>query len=230
MKNDDIGWRQVMEETLANYNDRLNAVGAGSVAVGGDMNNVVVVTGGERGGSKARALAVENLLLDIASTPRTMALLDHYAPGIYNRVVALTGDKRDGTKVVYLASPYSHIHGEVRQARYEAAVEALAIAAREKIVMLSPIVHSHPVAEANKDIPGNWEFWEEADTQLLARCDELWILCIEGWMNSRGVRAEFDFAVRRGIPVRFKEIAKIGEKKIFSRVDNLLDELPEGWI
>jgi hypothetical protein len=48
----------------------------------------------------------------------------------------------------------------------------------------------------------NWEFWEAQDRRLLQACDELWVLTLDGWQRSIGVRAEIKIAEALGKPVR----------------------------
>jgi len=109
-------------------------------------------------------------------------------------------------KLIYLASPYSHADPQVLQTRCEAAQKATARLMREGHTVFSPIAHSHGVADFLPDnlrLDGN--FWMEQDLPLLARCDEMAVLCLEGWENSSGVKKEIAFASKRGIPIQFLE-------------------------
>ena len=109
-------------------------------------------------------------------------------------------------KVIYLASPYSHLDPQVLQIRCEAAQKASARLMREGNTVISPIAHSHGVADFLPDnLRLDGEFWMEQDLPLLARCDEMAVLCLDGWEKSNGVRREIEFASKRGIPIRFLE-------------------------
>jgi nucleoside 2-deoxyribosyltransferase len=69
--------------------------------------------------------------------------------------------------------------------------------------VFSPIAHSHGVADYMPEhIRLNGDFWMEQDLPLLAKCDEIVVLCLEGWEQSSGVQQEIAFARERGIPVR----------------------------
>lgn len=105
------------------------------------------------------------------------------------------------TKLAYLASPYTHPDRAVRQARFEAACRAAAALIRRGHVVFSPIAHSHCIARHG--LPLDWGFWEGQDRRLLAACDELWVLQLDGWEHSRGVLAEIAIARALGKPVRF---------------------------
>ena len=104
-------------------------------------------------------------------------------------------------RVVYLASPYSHPDPRVRQARFQAACRAAAALLSAGEIVFSPIAHSHPIAAHG--LPTDWEFWECADGELLRRCDELLVLMLPGWQESRGVQAEIAMARELGMPVRY---------------------------
>jgi Domain of unknown function (DUF1937) len=105
--------------------------------------------------------------------------------------------QREG-RLIYLASPYSHAEEHIKQARFEQVMEATAYLLADGHFIYSPILHNHPMA-TRCGIPGEWSFWNEFDTVMIARCDELWVLDIEGWLESTGVQAELVIAQRRGI-------------------------------
>jgi hypothetical protein len=69
-------------------------------------------------------------------------------------------------------------------------------------VVFSPISHTHPIAE-ECDLPKGWDYWQAFDRAYLAASKLLVILTVDGWMESVGVRAEFDIATEMGIPVEF---------------------------
>ena len=103
--------------------------------------------------------------------------------------------------LVYLASPYSHPNPSVRAARHHAACRCTAAMMRDGLHVFSPIVHGY--ALETHGLPGNWEYWEIYDRLMLSRCDELAVLCLPGWRESVGVRAEIDIAGRLGLPARY---------------------------
>jgi hypothetical protein len=108
----------------------------------------------------------------------------------------------DGTgHLVYLASPYSHFDPAVQEARFQAVCRCAAEMMRGGDHVFSPIAHTHPIAAHG--LPGDWEFWQSYDRLMLSRCNELAVLCLPGWRESVGVRAEIDIAGRLGLPARF---------------------------
>src|SRR4051812_15243129 len=87
-----------------------------------------------------------------------------------------------GGNMIYLASPYSHDDPTVREERFREACRATAALIDVGEVVYSPIVHSHPLAAHG--LPTAWEFWEKQDRELIARCDEVVVLTLDGWESS----------------------------------------------
>jgi nucleoside 2-deoxyribosyltransferase len=116
--------------------------------------------------------------------------------------------------VIYLASPYSHPDAGVREQRFRDACQAAAALLRAGHAVFSPIAHSHPLVEHG--IPTGWSFWEGQDRKLLACCDEVVVLMLDGWDRSVGVREEIRIAREMGKPVRFLDIARLVEGRAMS--------------
>lgn len=108
------------------------------------------------------------------------------------------------TKLIYLASPYSHPMKRVREDR----VVGVCVAWRELSaaghLVFSPIAHS-VVIEQHLKTPTTWDFWQALDCAILDRCDELWVLKLPGWQESTGVSAEIQRARAKGMEVRLIE-------------------------
>ena len=58
-------------------------------------------------------------------------------------------------------------------------------------------------------LPTDWAFWEQVDREHLARCDEVLVLMLEGWLLSRGVTAEIEIARELGKPVRYSSLEAV---------------------
>jgi nucleoside 2-deoxyribosyltransferase len=114
----------------------------------------------------------------------------------------------------YLASPYSHDDPAVRLQRFEAACRAAAILLRNGVLVFSPIAHTHPIALAG-DLPLDWAFWQRFDREMIAACDEVIVLCLDGWASSRGVQAELAIAEEFGIPVSKVLLEALEEAQVF---------------
>ena len=69
-------------------------------------------------------------------------------------------------------------------------------------VVFSPISHTHPIAE-QCELPKGWEYWNKYDRAMLSQCVKVYVLTIDGWMESVGVAAELKIANELGLPVEY---------------------------
>lgn len=104
--------------------------------------------------------------------------------------------------MIYLASPYSSddeglVHTRVRQ--------TLHFTARKIMlghVIFSPIVYTSTFANAYS-FGTTAEDWEHFNTEMMKKANELWVLQLNGWEFSKGVRHEISFFAARGISPRY---------------------------
>ena len=111
--------------------------------------------------------------------------------------------------MIYVASPYSCADLAVREARFEMACRATAQLIRTGELAFSPIVHSHPLVKFG--LPTDWDFWQRCDQTLMSCCQEIVVLQLDGWRESRGVQAEIDLAIELDLPIRYIDPACIDE-------------------
>lgn len=107
-------------------------------------------------------------------------------------------------KLIYLASPYS----ENPEKNYKAVLSHVETHLRiTGIVLFSPIVYGHGIAVStcNEQINTDFESWKDFDLLMLSKSDELWVLKLDGWERSKGVKQEIEFAKNLGIKVRYIE-------------------------
>ena len=96
--------------------------------------------------------------------------------------------------MIYLASPYSHPDHAVMEDRFNAVCRVSAKLMLRGVLLFSPIAHTHPIAVAG-ELPRGWDFWHAYDRWFVSNCDELWVLRLDGWRESKGVSAEIALAV-----------------------------------
>lgn len=113
--------------------------------------------------------------------------------------------------MIYLASPYSHPAPNVREERYQEACRHAAALMRAGRHVFSPIAHSHGIAQ--HDLPGDWAYWESLDRRFLETCDEMAVLMLDGWKESKGVQAEIRIARELGRPVAYLNPGTVDEEK-----------------
>ncbi len=110
---------------------------------------------------------------------------------------------------IYVACPYTHHHRYVEIDRWSRVSGICAqIFATKEFYPYSPITHSHSLVTEgakhfNIDLSGTFDLWEDYDHAFMSKCDELWVVTLDGWDISRGVCAEMKMAHTLEIPICF---------------------------
>jgi len=97
---------------------------------------------------------------------------------------------------IYLACPYSHENEKVREKRVEMATKAAAKLMEDGHQVFSPITHTHPISKYTNKHPCDNDFWMVQDLWILVACNEIYVLCLDGWEFSKGVEEEVKVAYR----------------------------------
>ena len=107
----------------------------------------------------------------------------------------------DKSKIIYVALPYSHPERAMRTRRFLAANRYAAKLMLAGHVVFSPISHSHPIS-IHLDNSCDSEFYLKQDLPFMRACDEMHILCLYGWEESSGIKAEVELAKELGMKVK----------------------------
>ena len=75
---------------------------------------------------------------------------------------------------------------------------------KQGVHIYSPIVHCHELAKI-ADMPRDAGFWERYNFTMLAAAEQLWVLMIAGWLESKGIAGEITEAKRLEIPIIYIE-------------------------
>lgn len=104
-------------------------------------------------------------------------------------------------KAVYLAGPYSDPNTIVREQRYLRLLEAeYALIKARGFCVMNPIGMCHSLSKMYK-MPTGYKYWQSRDRELINRCDEVYVLTMQGWKESVGVTDEIQYAKSIGRPV-----------------------------
>ena len=110
--------------------------------------------------------------------------------------IRATSGRLEG-QLIYLATPFSHPDPAISQHRLENVNRYAAhLLGRGKLVF-PPLSHGAPID--SREVPGS--VWYELGPRILKGCDELWLLALDGWEDSEGVRMELALARQLDIPV-----------------------------
>lgn len=107
---------------------------------------------------------------------------------------------RPSPGLIYLASPYSSRYGHLRAERYKAARRALHHLVEHGEVVFAPVVYGHPLDEA---VPGtrDADYWMRLCLPIMIACARVYVLTIDGWNTSNGLRREVALASEFGKPI-----------------------------
>jgi hypothetical protein len=83
------------------------------------------------------------------------------------------------------------------QLRYEEALRVTSEMTRKGLLVYSPIVHFHLMAE-KYNMPADFNFWQKNNFGMLDHADSIAVLTIDGWKESKGVKSEVQHAVMSG--------------------------------
>lgn len=101
---------------------------------------------------------------------------------------------------IYLASPYTHSNPTIREQRYLAAQDAVVWLLKQRKWVYSPIVHCHELCKVH-ELPRNYKFWEEYNGTMLFSAHTLYVLNLDGVMESKGAQGEIEFAAQERKPI-----------------------------
>ena len=116
--------------------------------------------------------------------------------------------KHTTDKFVYLASPYSDKESSIQEDRYRKAATVCGAYLRAGAIIYSPIVHCHHIAKIAK-MPTDAAFWWRYNRAMLSQAGELWLLTLDGWQQSKGMRKESMYAIQHEIPISYVSYAEV---------------------
>jgi hypothetical protein len=104
--------------------------------------------------------------------------------------------------MIYVASPYTHRDEHVMQERYEAVCGFCAQATCARHFVYSPIAHWHPIAQ-EYFLPRDAVWWSDYNEHMLKLSHQLWVIRLDGWVESKGVLNEVRVAKENAIKVSY---------------------------
>ena len=109
--------------------------------------------------------------------------------------------------MIYLCSVYSldattdsEADQAMRNKRYEYVLMRTAEMMNKGEIVFSPTVHCHEMA-IKHELPKTHAFWLKYDDAMIEKSDEVWVLCMPGYKQSKGITHELETAAKLGKPV-----------------------------
>lgn len=106
--------------------------------------------------------------------------------------------------MIHLATPYSHKDSNTRYYRYVQACKIAGYFFQKGYHIFSPIAHMHSICVLS-NLSFGFEQYAEYDKEMLSLCSELWLVKMDGWVTSKGMKEERIIAKNMNKPYRFIE-------------------------
>lgn len=124
--------------------------------------------------------------------------------------------------MIYLTQPYSHPNVEVRESRYQKAVEAVAQIHEIGLAVYSPIILGHSMVNNLCETSKDFKSWKEICFDALRSCELVYLLTLSDWEKSVGVKEELEYAkdhVELNFVTLFPELKVIPINTILERMN-----------
>jgi len=102
---------------------------------------------------------------------------------------------------VYIAGPYTHKDKAIQERRGEQHCEITSEFLKNGHLTYSPIAETMNLAKYGHMVGTTWDTWREKDQKEVELSDEMWILMLDGWKDSVGVRGEVKHCIRLNKPI-----------------------------
>lgn len=104
--------------------------------------------------------------------------------------------------MVFVSGPYSHPDNSIKQTRVNLIANACLNFMEKGQVAISPLTFGLSLIEkTGKQLPDDYVFWGKFCEEFVRACHTIYILDIDGWQESSGVRGEIEEAKKNNIPV-----------------------------
>lgn len=102
--------------------------------------------------------------------------------------------------MIYLSSPYSSPDKIIREQRARLATQEVIKFLNKGLNVYSPVSYYHNIITIFS-LPMDKNFWWKYNSELFKMSRMVYVLCIDGYYESVGVRQEVAFAIASGIPI-----------------------------
>lgn len=109
-------------------------------------------------------------------------------------------------RLIYIASPYSHKSSRIETKRFQEITKIASILQTRNpgMAMFLPITQSHMMrVHGDGKLGTSFDAWKDVDLNAINHCDEVWVIMMNGWLESKGVTAEIEHALLNNKMVRY---------------------------
>lgn len=94
---------------------------------------------------------------------------------------------------IFVIVPYTHADEKIVNERVRQADLYVGFLTNECKVVYSTVSAMHHITKLC-DLPSTWDYWKLHCEKMISSCEEVHVLCLDGWEESEGVQAELKFA------------------------------------
>jgi len=106
-------------------------------------------------------------------------------------------------RMIFVSGPYSSTNPDEKKARVKAIASACIKIMQSGDMAISPLTFGLSLIEkSEQSLPDSYEFWDRFCREFVKTADELWVLALDGYDSSSGVKDEIEAAKERKIPVK----------------------------
>lgn len=116
--------------------------------------------------------------------------------------------------MIFIASPYGHDDRDVIRKRIAINAKYCGYLLKKGSIPVSPVMFGSKVLEF-VNLPSEFTFWDKLSFAYLKTCNELHVLHLDGWLQSRGVKEEIVFAKENNIPIKHIGLIQHTDELIF---------------
>lgn len=104
--------------------------------------------------------------------------------------------------MIFVAQPYYSPNQAIVKLRTKLGALYCGALLKQGVMCVSPVAYGTTIL-SYADLPSDFSFWDKISFALLEKCIEIHVLTIDGWKQSRGVKAEIGKAKELGIPITY---------------------------
>jgi uncharacterized protein YdaT len=104
-------------------------------------------------------------------------------------------------KLIYIACPFWNDQDSVRDYRRKKAIDYSTVLIKKGYLVYSPLIYTERFAK-DKTKEG---YWIKHGIKMVEVCNEMRVLCLEGWQESKGVQGEIEKAKELNIKIKYIE-------------------------
>ncbi len=113
------------------------------------------------------------------------------------------------TKMIYICSPYSgkskykFVNYFIRLFRFRKITKIIGqLQDLYPYAFIGPITQSHLTAKYMKNQGTSFKSWELRDLTYIHHCNEVWVIMLPGWDESKGILEELNYSIKHCIKVK----------------------------